>query len=68
MPDILNELLYQTVTTPLCANDTDFYLANINEQCCLKEMPFYLSLTEFATTEINSILQDSPAMLAHRLC
>jgi exodeoxyribonuclease V beta subunit len=24
-------------------------------------MPFYLSLTEFATTEINSILQDSPA-------
>jgi exodeoxyribonuclease V beta subunit len=61
MPDILNELLYQTVTTPLCANDTDFYLANINEQCCLKEMPFYLSLTEFATTEINSILQDSPA-------
>ncbi|MBT5827130.1 MAG: exodeoxyribonuclease V subunit beta [Gammaproteobacteria bacterium] len=61
MPDILNELLYQTVTTPLCANDTDFYLANINEQYCLKEMPFYLSLSEFATEEINFILQASPA-------
>ena len=60
-PDILNELLYQTVTTPLCDKDTDFFLANVNEQFCLKEMPFYLSLSDFATDEINFILQDSPA-------
>jgi len=60
-PDILNELLYQTVRTPLSNNDSDFYLANIAEHACLKEMPFYLSLSSFATEEINFILQDSPA-------
>lgn len=61
MPDILNELLYQTVMTPLSNDDSDFYLANLNELSCLKEMPFYLSLADFATEEINFILQDSPA-------
>ncbi|OQK15439.1 exodeoxyribonuclease V subunit beta [Methyloprofundus sedimenti] len=60
-PTILNELLYQTVTTPLNHDDSDFYLANLAEQSCLKEMPFYLSLSNFATEEINFILQDSPA-------
>ena len=60
-PDIINELLYQTVTTVLSDDDPDFYLANIDEQACLKEMPFYLSLSGFATEQINFILQDSPA-------
>lgn len=60
-PRVLDELLYQTVRTPLCNNDADFYLANLEEQGCLKEMPFYLSLADFSTTEINIILQDSPA-------
>ncbi|RLA25412.1 MAG: exodeoxyribonuclease V subunit beta, partial [Gammaproteobacteria bacterium] len=60
-PEIINELLYQTVMTALSAEDNNFYLANIDEQSCLKEMPFYLSLAEFATQEINYILQDSPA-------
>lgn len=60
-PGVLNELLYQTVTTPLSHEDSDFYLANIDEQDCLKEMPFYLSLSDLATAEINFILQESPA-------
>ncbi len=60
-PEVLNELLFQTVTTPLSDNDSGFYLANIDEKSCLKEMPFYLSLADFAAEEINDILQGSPA-------
>ncbi|WP_428355559.1 exodeoxyribonuclease V subunit beta [Methyloprofundus sp.] len=60
-PEIINELLYHAVTTPLSIDDSEFYLANINEKSCLKEMPFYLSLTEFSTDKINEILQQHPA-------
>ena len=60
-PEIINELLYQTVSTALCNDDSAFSLANLDEQTCLKEMPFYLSLSGFATEEINFILQDCPA-------
>ncbi len=60
-PELINELLYQTVNTALSTDDTDFYLANIAEQDCLKEMPFYLNLVDFSTEQINFILQDSPA-------
>ncbi len=60
-PESLNELLYQTVSTPLSENDPDFCLANIEERYCLKEMPFYLSLCDFATADINHLLQDSRA-------
>ena len=60
-PDIINELLYQTVTTPLSHDDSDFCLAKLGERTCLKEMPFYLSLADFSTVEINFILQDCPA-------
>jgi len=60
-PDLINELLYQTVNTTLSTDDADFYLANIAERNCLKEMPFYLSLVDFSTGQINDILQDCPA-------
>ncbi len=60
-PEVINELLYQTVSTALCKDDPEFCLANLDEQACLKEMPFYLSLSSFATEEINFILQDCPA-------
>ncbi|NOQ13080.1 MAG: exodeoxyribonuclease V subunit beta [Methyloprofundus sp.] len=60
-PDIINELLYQTVNTPLDPDDTEFYLANLDEHSCLKEMPFYLRLSDFATEEINFILQECAA-------
>ncbi len=60
-PEMINELLYQTVNTALSKDDAHFYLANINEQDCLKEMPFYLSLDDFSTEKINYILEGSPA-------
>ena len=61
VPGVLEELLYQTVSTPLSTDDTDFCLAKLDESSCLKEMPFYLSLSDFATEEINFILQECPA-------
>ena len=60
-PKVINTLLQQTVQTPLSADDTSFYLANISEQCCLKEMPFYLSIRNINILKINTILKDSPA-------
>lgn len=60
-PSILDELLYQTVSTPLSHEDPYFCLANLNEHECLKEMPFYLNLSPLATQQINTILQHSPA-------
>ncbi len=59
-PEIIDELLYQTVTTPLDLYDAEFTLANLDERSCLKEMPFYLTLADFSTEEINFLLQDSP--------
>lgn len=61
VPELINELLFHTVSTALSDNDPDFYLANIAEHACIKEMPFYLCLTEFSTENINLILQDCPA-------
>jgi exodeoxyribonuclease V beta subunit len=60
-PELINELLYQTVRTPLDYHDKNFTLENINPVNCLKEMPFYLKLTEFSTEQINFILQDTAA-------
>ena len=60
-PNIINTLLHQTVQTPLSTGDTSFYLANIAEQYCLKEMPFYLSIQKVNVLKINMILKDSPA-------
>ena len=59
-PELLDELLYAVVTTPLSKNDPDFCLMNVQDQYCLKEMPFYLPLNPVNTLGINHILQDSP--------
>jgi exodeoxyribonuclease V beta subunit len=59
-PQLLDELLYAVVTTPLSITDTDFCLMNLQDQHCLKEMPFYLSLAHINTVGINGILRDSP--------
>ena len=60
VPELINELLFQTVSTALSINDDAFYLANITESACLKEMPFYLSLADFSTENVNQILADEP--------
>ncbi len=59
-PEVIDELLYHTVKTPLHPEDNHFCLANLDERCCLKELPFYLRITELETQQINSILQESP--------
>ncbi|MDT8425837.1 MAG: exodeoxyribonuclease V subunit beta [Methyloprofundus sp.] len=63
-PEIIDELLYQAVNTPLALDDAQFTLAKLNERSCLKEMPFYLTLADFSTEEINFLLQDSPTYQA----
>ncbi|MSS76666.1 MAG: exodeoxyribonuclease V subunit beta, partial [Methyloglobulus sp.] len=55
-PDVIDELLHKTVSTPLALNDPQFCLMNLPEAQCLKEMPFYLSLSTFNTQKINHIL------------
>ncbi|MEQ1546465.1 exodeoxyribonuclease V subunit beta [Methyloglobulus sp.] len=55
-PDVIDELLHKTVTTPLALNDPQFSLMNLPEAQCLKEMPFYLSSPSFNTQKINHIL------------
>ncbi|NOQ16461.1 MAG: exodeoxyribonuclease V subunit beta, partial [Methyloprofundus sp.] len=45
----------------LDCDDKNFTLENIKPASCLKEMPFYLNLSEFSTEQINFILQDIPA-------
>jgi exodeoxyribonuclease V beta subunit len=67
-PDVIDELLHKTVTTPLALNDPQFCLMNLPEAQCLKEMPFYLSLPSFNTQKINSILGNQPTFqpLSHK--
>ncbi len=62
-PDLIDQMLKTVVNTPL-DKDKDFRLKNLAESCCLKEMPFYLSLQSIDTAKINSILQVSPAYQA----
>jgi exodeoxyribonuclease V beta subunit len=60
-PGRLDALLRQVVQTPLSADDPHFSLANLNERCCLKEMPFYLAMDSSDTARINEVLRDSAA-------
>ncbi len=60
-PEILDELLQATVTTPLSATDVDLCLMNLAKSQCLKEMPFYLSMQAMDAAQINRILLDTPA-------
>ena len=56
-PEMLDKLLGKVVTTPLCNEDLQFYLAKLNDQHCLKEMPFYLSMQHINVRQINKVLQ-----------
>ena len=70
-PEVINKLLQQVVRTPLSNEDPSFTLANIGENHCLKEMPFYLSLRDINVLQINTILEDSPTfqpLSAKHLC
>jgi len=59
-PEVIDELLFQAVTTPLDAQALGFSLANLEEAACLKEMPFYLSLETVNSEQINAILLGQP--------
>jgi exodeoxyribonuclease V beta subunit len=60
-PEMLDELLQSVVTTPLSLSRDDFCLMNLEENQCLKEMPFYLAMKTMDATQINDILRDTPA-------
>ena len=49
------------VNTVLTDEEASFSLKDLNEQQCLKEMPFYLSMKTMDISLINSILKDCPA-------
>ena len=60
-PEMIDALLQAVVATPLSDADADFCLMNLPENRCLKEMPFYLSMQAMDASQINLILQDTPA-------
>jgi len=59
-PEVINEILFHAVTTPLSFEDEEFYLANLEPSACLKEMPFYLNLKNLNSEHINQILLGQP--------
>lgn len=67
-PDKIDELLYNTVVTPLSTTDPNFCLSVLADNLCLKEMPFYLSMPVFNTRALNGILQSQPTFqsLSHK--
>jgi len=60
-PDMIDALLQAVVLTPLSDEDASFCLMNVEENKCLKEMPFYLSMAAMDASQINQILQDTAA-------
>jgi exodeoxyribonuclease V beta subunit len=60
-PDMIDALLQAVVATPLSEADAGFCLMNLPENRCLKEMPFYLSMQALNASQINLVLQDTPA-------
>ena len=70
-PQMLDELLQAVVATPLSETHADFCLMNLEENQCLKEMPFYLAMQTMDAARINRILCDSPAfqpLTAKKMC
>jgi exodeoxyribonuclease V beta subunit len=63
-PEQIDQLLRNAVNTELSAHETSFSLRQLNEQTCLKEMPFYLSMNTLDTEQINQILEDCPTFQA----
>ena len=60
-PELLDQLLYSVVATPLAPDNPCFRLMNLEPAQCLKEMPFYLSMQSMNTVAINDILGETPA-------
>ncbi|MGZ8153538.1 MAG: exodeoxyribonuclease V subunit beta, partial [Methylovulum sp.] len=60
-PELLDDLLQAVVQTPLSITEPRFCLMNLPEKRCLKEMPFYLAMQVINASQINDILQDTPA-------
>ncbi len=58
-PDMIDTLLQAVVATPLSGEDLSFCLMNLEENKCLKEMPFYLSMQTMDASQINQILQST---------
>ena len=56
-PDMINTLLQAVVLTPLSDEDPSFCLMNVDENKCLKEMPFYLAMQALDAGQINQILK-----------
>ncbi len=66
-PDVLRQLLANIVTTPLLetagsyVDVNGFCLSGLQEERCLKEMPFYFHLDRMITKDVNGILAGDPA-------
>lgn len=60
-PEAIDDLLQAVVATSLSETDPSFCLMNLEENRCLKEMPFYLSMRTMDAAGINRILLDTPA-------
>ncbi len=70
-PEDVQDFLATIVTTSLVEEQGDclpFALADLNQQRCLKEMPFYFHMDHMETEALNVILQDEPTVvpLSHR--
>lgn len=61
-PIQLEQLLQQVVTTPLVSDDQSLTLANLAPAKVLKEMPFYLSMKQTSTAQINRLLEEDAAV------
>ena len=59
-PELIDQLLANTVNTVLANKHESFSLKDLDQQQCLKEMPFYLSMNTMDASLINSILIDCP--------
>jgi exodeoxyribonuclease V beta subunit len=60
-PDMIDTILQAVVLTPLSDTDASFCLMNIEENKCLKEMPFYLSMQAMDASQINQVLRETAA-------
>jgi exodeoxyribonuclease V beta subunit len=54
--EALDSLLARSVAAPLDADDSEFYLANLDDKACLKEMPFYFTMNDLQTQSLNQLL------------
>lgn len=61
-PIQLEQLLQRVVNTPLVSDEQSLTLANLVPTKVLKEMPFYLSMKQTSTVQINRLLEDDAAV------